>query len=87
MSQYIQVPKYNFGPDYEKLYTWGQDFFENGKYKANFWQGMFPYENNVEDGFLTTSPVGYFGLNKLGFGDIGGNVWEWCSDENPEKPG
>ena len=86
-SQEFLLVEKNGKPDYDKMYTWGDDFFEKGKFKANFWQGMFPYENTVEDGFLTTSPVGHFGLNKLGLGDIGGNVWQWCSDENPEKPG
>jgi formylglycine-generating enzyme len=86
-SQEFLLVEKNGKPDYEKMYTWGDDFFEKGIFKANFWQGVFPYQNTVEDGFLTTSPVGHFGLNKLGLGDIGGNVWQWCSDENPEKPG
>jgi formylglycine-generating enzyme len=72
--------------DYENIYTWGQNFKENGSFKANFWQGSFPYHNTVEDGFLTTSPVGFFGKNELGLSDMGGNVWQWCSDENPQKP-
>jgi formylglycine-generating enzyme len=73
--------------DYEQNYTWGQNYEEEGKFKANFWQGSFPFYNTVEDGFLTTSPVGYFGYNKIHLADLGGNVWQWCSDQNPEKPG
>lgn len=76
----------NGSNDYEEVYTWGHDFIENGKYKANFWQGIFPYNNTVEDGFLTTSPVGYFGKNKIGLTDMGGNVWQWCSDASKDKP-
>jgi formylglycine-generating enzyme required for sulfatase activity len=32
------------------------------------------------DGFPQTSPVGEFGVNKLGLADMGGNVWQWCHD-------
>jgi len=32
------------------------------------------------DGFAWTSPVGSFPPNKLGFYDLGGNVWQWCMD-------
>lgn len=32
------------------------------------------------DGFPWTSPVGSFPANKLGFFDMGGNVWQWCMD-------
>lgn len=77
----------NAQQDYEKTYTWGDDFYENDKYKANFWQGVFPISNTADDGFLTTSPVGYFGSNQLGLNDMGGNVWQWCSDESRKRPG
>ncbi len=35
---------------------------------------------NYHDGFPQTSPVGTFGLNKLGLADMSGNVWQWCLD-------
>jgi formylglycine-generating enzyme len=69
-----------------KTYAWGENAIENGKYKANFWQGSFPQYNSNDDGFLTTSPVGYFGVNKLGLSDMGGNVWEWVQEWDSEKP-
>ncbi len=61
-------------------YSWGTDLIEKGKYKANTWQGSFPYNNTIEDGYEGTSPAGAFGANQLGFTDMGGNVWQWCSD-------
>ena len=67
-------------------YSWGDLDFEDGKYKANFWQGSFPQINTVEDGFLYTSPIGFFGKNKIGLSDMGGNVWQWTAEWSKEKP-
>lgn len=84
-EEYIFAEK-NGETDYALKYTWGDSFIENNQYKANFWQGKFPIINTLNDSFLTTSPVGYFGKNKLGLVDIEGNVWQWCSDDSTEKP-
>lgn len=46
----------------------------------NAWQGIFPIENKVEDGFEGTAPVGSFEKGKTGCVDLKGNVWEWCYD-------
>jgi sulfatase modifying factor 1 len=68
------------GENDSEQYSWGKDLVINGKYKANTWQGSFPFYNTVEDGYAFTSPVGAFGANKIGLADMGGNVWQWCAD-------
>jgi len=47
---------------------------------ANLWQGKFPVENTVEDGFRWTAPVATFPPNDVGLHDMNGNVTEWCAD-------
>lgn len=63
-----------------KLYAWGNELKPAGHWPANIFQGQFPTKNLVEDGFAATSPVKAFPPNKFGLYDVGGNVWQWCSD-------
>jgi sulfatase modifying factor 1 len=63
-----------------KKFTWGDEHFPNGKAMANSWQGEFPWQNLLVDGFEGTSPVGSFPANGFGLFDMAGNVWEWTSD-------
>lgn len=61
-------------------YAWGDELAPGGQMLANFWQGRFPYENTLEDGFERTSPVRHYPPNGHGLWDLIGNVWEWTSD-------
>jgi formylglycine-generating enzyme len=61
-------------------FAWGDEFMPKGKPMANTWQGEFPYENTLLDGFEGTSPVGRFPQNGYGLYDVAGNVWEWTAD-------
>ena len=63
-----------------KVYCWGDEFSPNGRMMANTWQGQFPWQNLMQDGFARTSPVKSFPANGYGLYDMAGNVWEWTSD-------
>ena len=62
------------------VYAWGDEIMPRGRPMANFWQGQFPHENTLEDGWEGTSPVGMFPPNGYGLFDMIGNVWEWTDD-------
>jgi formylglycine-generating enzyme required for sulfatase activity len=68
-------------------YAWGDDFLPNDRHLANTWQGEFPWQSTVKDGYESTSPVGSFPPNGYGLFDMIGNTWEWTTDwYHPKHP-
>jgi formylglycine-generating enzyme required for sulfatase activity len=63
-----------------EIYPWGNQLKPEGKVLANFWQGVWPDNNLLEDKFYYTAPVGSFEPNGFGLYDMIGNVWEWTAD-------
>ncbi|GAB6899452.1 formylglycine-generating enzyme family protein [Kineosporia succinea] len=63
-----------------RRYPWGDAERPDGDWLCNIWQGTFPQQNTLEDGFLTTAPVRTYSPNEYGLWQTVGNVWEWCSD-------
>jgi len=62
-------------------YPWGDELIgDDGEWRCNIWQGVFPERNDLDDGFLTTAPVHTFEPNGYGLWQTVGNVWEWCAD-------
>ncbi len=65
-------------------YPWGEEMVPAGQYPGNWWQGPFPFEDQLLDGFPGIAPVRSFAAAGNGLYDISGNVWEWTSSTRPE---
>lgn len=67
-------------------YAWGDELAPGGMMMANTWQGLFPFANQMLDGWERTSPVGTYPANGYGLVDMIGNTWEWTRDWWSDKP-
>ena len=61
------------------IYFWGDERNKLSE-KANSWEGNFPVNNTLEDGFERTAPVKSYPPNGFGLYDMAGNVWEFTTD-------
>jgi formylglycine-generating enzyme required for sulfatase activity len=61
-------------------FAWGDELAPEGRMLANYWQGAFPFANQLLDGWERTSPIGTYPANGYGLVDMIGNVWEWTAD-------
>jgi sulfatase modifying factor 1 len=67
------------------VFAWGDEQSPGGRTMANTWQGEFPWQNLLANGYDGTSPVGAFPPNGYGLLDVTGNVWEWTCDFFAER--
>ena len=63
-----------------RRFPWGDELTSDGQHMCNIWQGTFPTENTLEDGYHGTAPVNVFKQNEFGLHNVAGNAWEWCAD-------
>jgi formylglycine-generating enzyme required for sulfatase activity len=60
-------------------FAWGDTFLRDGRHMANTWQGEFPHQNTLDDGWARTSPVGAYPPN----GYAGDAAPRCCAAKNP----
>lgn len=66
------------GGNNDFIFPWGNELVTPER--ANYWQGEFPYYDDIEDAYEGVAPVKSFPPNGFGLYDMAGNVWEWTAD-------
>ena len=62
-------------------FPWGDREPDDWEYfPCNIWQGRFPHDNRVADGYAATAPAISFSPNGYGLYNMVGNCWEWTAD-------
>ena len=61
-------------------YAWGSEFEPEGRPRANYWQGAFPWQELKPLKGARTTAVTAFPPNAYGLHDLIGNVWELTDD-------
>lgn len=64
----------------QQAFPWGNEREPHGAHRMNVWQGRFPADNTMADGYFGTAPVHAFAANQYGLHNMSGNVSEWCGD-------
>jgi formylglycine-generating enzyme len=61
-------------------FPWGDELEPGDEHMMNVWQGSFPSDNTMADGYYGTCPVDAYPANGYGLHNATGNVWEWAAD-------
>lgn len=66
-------------------FPWGdKEPDDEVNFHCNIWQGRFPRDNTMKDGYQTTAPSLSFEPNGYNLYNMVGNVWDWTA--NPHRP-
>lgn len=68
------------GSDADMRFPWGEVEPDDTTILCNIWQGRFPDNNTLADGWYGTAPSRSFKPNAAGLFNASGNVWEWTAD-------